>query len=214
MMNRSPKLLAALLLTTALVVPFQGCKSKPKSTRGLSAYLFNGKNLTGWAPINGGTWTIEEGTIVGRNGQGWAVDPDKSGSWLRTDKSYGDFLLELEYNLNENGNSGVFIRSALDKNPAFTGYEIQLLPDAGKPVSKGSTGSLYDVVAPLRNMSKPAGEWNRIRVLAKGSKVQVHVNGVMVVDTDAPRSTKGFIGLQVHDDKSIVKFRNVRITEL
>lgn len=204
--------------TTALILALAlfswGCKSAPKSTRGLSAYLFNGKNLKGWAPVNGGSWAVEEGVIVGRKGVGWAVNPDAAGSWLRTDKTYGDFLLELEYNLSETSNSGVFIRAAQDKNPAFTGYEIQLLPDAGKPASKSSTGALYDVIAPLRSMAKPAGEWNRLRVLAKGSKVQVSVNGVLVVDTDAPRSVKGFIGLQVHDDKSTVKFRNLRITEL
>ena len=205
-------------MTTALILALTlfswGCKSAPKSTRGQSAYLFNGKNLKGWTPVKGGSWSVDEGVIVGRNGAGWAVNPDVAGSWLRTDKPYGDFLLELEYNLTETSNSGVFIRAALDKNPAFTGYEIQLLPDAGKPVGKGSTGALYDVIAPLRNMAKPAGEWNRLRVLAKGSKVQVSVNGVLVVDTDAPRSVKGFIGLQVHDDKSTVKFRNLRITEL
>ncbi len=208
-MNR----LLLVLLAAASAVSI-GCSSTKKSTRGNSAYLFNGKNTKGWVPANGGSWSVEEGVLVGNNGRDWSTNPEKSGSWLRTQRPYGDFVLELEYAINEGGNSGIFIRSALEKNPAFTGYEIQILADFGKPPSKSTSGSLYDVVGPVRNMSRPAGEWNQVRILAKGAKVQVSLNNLLVVDTEAPRSTKGFIGFQNHDDKSLVKFRNVRITEL
>ena len=70
----------------------------------------------------------------------------------------GDVILELEYAINDGGNSGVFIHSALEKNPAFTGHEMQILADYGKEPKKFTTGSLYDVVAPAKNMSKPHGE--------------------------------------------------------
>ncbi len=202
----------ALLAAVASVLI--GCSSTKKSTKGHSAYLFNGKNTKGWIAANGGTWSVEEGFLIGSNGQGWSTDPQKSGSWLRTQRPYNDFLLELEYSINQGGNSGIFIRSGLEKNPAFTGYEIQILDDHGKPPSKSTSGALYDVVAPTRNMSRPAGEWNEVRVLVKGTKVQVSLNGVLVVDTEATRATNGFVGLQAHDEKSRVRFRNVRLTEL
>ena len=207
------KRLLLVLLAACSAASF-GCSSTKKSTRGDSAYLFNGKNIKGWVAANGGSWSVEAGILVGKNGRDWSTNPEKAGSWLRTSRAYGDFLLELEYSINEGGNSGIFIRSALEKNPAFTGYEMQIIADAGKSPSKGTSGSLYDVIAPVRNMSRPAGEWNQVRILAKGAKVQVSLNGVLVVDAEAPRSTKGFIGFQNHDDKSLVKFRNVRITEL
>src|SRR5262245_34658733 len=126
--------------------------------------LFNGRDLAGWVKMHGGGWTIEDGVLVGRNGTNWRTNPEKSGSWLRTEKEYSDFVLEFEYAINERGNSGVFIRSALEKNPAFTGHEMQIVDDHGREPRKGSTGALYDVVAASKNMSKPAGEWNKARI--------------------------------------------------
>jgi hypothetical protein len=177
--------------------------------------LFNGKDLTGWVLMHGGEWTVEEGVLVGRNGTNWTTNPELSGSWLRTEKEYGDFVLELEYAINSKGNSGVHFRSALTKNPSFTGYEMQILDDAGNEPRKSSTGALYDVVAPTRNMSKPAGQWNQVRITCKGNHIQVNLNGVDIVDlANADRATRGFIGLQNHDARCVVKYRNVRVTEL
>ena len=89
--------------------------------------VFNGKDLSGWVPVAGGEWTVEDGVLVGKNGQDWSTDPEKTGSWLRTERAYGDFRLELQYSINAGGNSGVFFRSGLEKNPAFTGYEMQIV---------------------------------------------------------------------------------------
>jgi len=143
--------------------------------------LFNGKDLKGWVPMHGGDWTIEEGVLVGKNGTNWSTNPEKSGSWLRTEKEYGDFVLELEYAINKGGNSGVFLRSALEKNPAFTGYEMQILDDQGRKPTKGSSGGLYDVVAATENMSKAAGEWNIVKIATRGQHIEVWVNGTKTV---------------------------------
>jgi len=175
--------------------------------------LFSGKDLKGWVPMHGGEWTIEDGVLAGKNGTNWSTNPEKSGSWLRTEKKYGDFVLELEYAINTNGNSGIFIRSGLEKNPAFTGYEMQILDDHGRKPTKGSAGGLYDVVAATENMSKPAGEWNTVKIAAKGQHIEIWVNGTRTVDYQADRRLKGYIGLQNHDSKAVVKFRNIRITE-
>jgi len=175
--------------------------------------LFNGKDIKGWVPMHGGEWTIEDGVLIGKNGTNWTTNPEKSGSWLRTAKEYGDFVLELEYAINQRGNAGVFFRSAIEKNPAFTGYEMQINDDHGRKPSKGSSCGLYDVVAASQNMSKPAGEWNTVKIATKGQHIQVWVNGEKTVDIQGERATKGYIGLQNHDARSVVKFRNVRVTE-
>jgi len=176
--------------------------------------LFNERDLAGWVLMYGGEWSVEDGVLVGRNGKDWSTNPEKSGSWLRTKKQYSDFILELDYAINQGGNSGIFIRSALEKNPAFTGHEMQIIADDGRQPTKGSAGSLYDVIAATKNMSKPAGEWNHVRIVTKGRHIQVNWNGEQTIDYETDRLTKGYIGLQNHDAKSVVKFRNIRITGL
>jgi sugar phosphate isomerase/epimerase len=176
--------------------------------------IFNGKDLDGWAKVEGGDWTVEDGAMVGRNGTGWSTDPSRTGSWLRTAKEYSDFELALEYSVKPGTNSGVFFRSGLERNPAFTGYEVQIFDAPGKPPSKGGPGALYDVIAPSKNRVRPAGEWNQVRVIARGQVLRVHVNGEMVIDTRGERSLKGYLGLQNHDQRSEVRFRNILLAEL
>lgn len=203
------KLPLAILLVAAVVA---GC-STPASSDHTTA-LFDGRDLNGWVVMYGGEWTVENGVLVGRNGKDWSTNPEKSGSWLRTEKQYGNFILDLDYAINDGGNSGIFIRSAIEKNPAFTGHEMQILADVGRPATKHSTGSLYDVIAATKNMSRPSGEWNHVRIVTHGRRIQITWNGEPTVDYETDRLTKGYLGLQNHDSKSVVKFRNLRITEL
>lgn len=176
--------------------------------------LFNGRDLSGWVPMHGGEWLVKDGAIIGRNGTNWTTNPEKSGSWLRTEKEYSDFVLELEFAINEKGNAGIFLRSGLEKNPAFTGHEMQILDDHGREAKKFTTGALYDVVAATKNMSKPANEWNKVRVTCKGKRIQINLNGEDIIDYQTDRLTRGYLGLQNHDAHAVVKFRNIRITEL
>jgi hypothetical protein len=175
--------------------------------------LFNGRDLSGWVIMHGGEWKVEDGAIVARNGTGWTTDPEVSGSWLRSEKEYGDFILELEYAINQRGNSGIFLRSALEKNPAFTGHEMQILDDHGREPRIFSTGALYDVVAASKNMSKPAGEWNRVRIETTGPRIQISLNGEPIVDYKSDRRQRGYLGLQSHDEHAVARFRNIRVTE-
>ncbi len=176
--------------------------------------LFDGKSLEGWSRIEGGEWTVEEGVLIGRNGKNWSTDPEKTGSWLRTHQEYGDFRLELQYAINEGGNSGVFFRSTLEKNPAFTGYEMQIVDAFGQPPSKQSATAIYDVVAPTKNLVRPAGQWNTVTILARGPKITFEMNGETVLEAELNRSARGYIGLQNHDAHAVVKFRNIRIEAL
>lgn len=176
--------------------------------------LFNGENLEGWTLIEGGEWTVEKGVLIGRNGVRWSTNPDRTGSWLSTQKQYKDFRLELQFMVNNGGNSGVFFRSSHERNPAFTGYEMQIHDAPGRPPSRGGPGSLYDLVAPEKNVIRPAGRWNSATITAQGPKIRVEMNGEKVLETTQTRSMKGFIGLQNHDDKSEVRFKNIRLEEL
>lgn len=189
-----------------------GCVNPSDSAR--KTALFNGRDLTGWVAMHGGEWTVENHSIVGRNGVGWSTNPEKSGSWLRSEKSYRDFELELEFAINAKGNSGVFFHSALEKNPAFTGHEVQILDDRGQEPKKYTTGSLYDVIAPTKNLSRPAGEWNQLSIRCQANRVTVHLNGERIVTYDSTRSGEGYLGLQNHDSHAMVRFRNIWIREL
>lgn len=175
--------------------------------------LFNGRDLTGWVVMHGGSWTVEQGVLVGRNGTNWSTNPAVSGSWLRTEKEYADFTLEFEFAINAKGNSGVFIRSGTDRNPAFTGHEMQILDDHGREPKVFTTGALYDVVAASKNMSKPAGEWNKARITCAGKRIRIQLNGEEIVNYETDRLTRGYIGLQNHDSHAVVKFRGIRIQE-
>ena len=204
------------LLPLALALAFvTGCKclcGSPASPASSAQSLFNGRDLSGWVALHGGEWKVEDGVLVGRNGLDWTTNPEKSGSWLRTEKEYSDFILELEYAINAKGNSGIFLRSGLEKNPAFTGHEMQILDDHGRAPAKFTSGSLYDVVSPSKNMSRPAGEWNQVRIECRGRRIQVAMNGEAIIDYQTDRLTRGYLGLQNHDTNAVVKFRNLRLT--
>jgi len=205
-MNKSSLLLWLALALCSMAVPVHS-QAAPSN-------LFNGRDLSGWVPMHGGEWTVEDGVLLGRNGTNWSTNPEKSGSWLRTEKQYDNFVLELGFAINEKGNSGIFLRCALEKNPAFTGHEVQILDDYGRDPKKFTTGSLYDVVAPTKNMSRPAGQWNQVRIQCQGKRIQVSMNGEPIIDYQTDRLTRGYLGLQNHDGHAVVRFRNIRITEL
>lgn len=100
-----------------------------------------------------------------------------------TTERYGDFDMHVEFKLAEGTNSGVFVR-AQPNDPVARGFEVQVLEDFGKPPNKNSCGSIYDVVTPMFNMSRPAGEWNSYDISVKGTEVIVIMNGWMVIHTD------------------------------
>lgn len=189
------------------------CATTVKETAHGWTPLFDGNGLDPWDVVEGGEWSIEGDVLVGRNGQNWTTNPEKTGSYLRTKKAYSDFILSLEYAINERGNSGVFFRCAKEKNPAFTGYEMQITNAYGRDVNEKNSG-LYDVVGISKNVIKPAGEWNHAVIRAVGQKITLTVNGETVVEYTGDRALSGHIGLQNHDEHSVVKFRNVKIRSL
>ncbi|WP_149242252.1 DUF1080 domain-containing protein [Dyadobacter sp. 32] len=199
--------------------------------------LFNGKDFSGWHSWQSDKvlpqWKIEEGALV---------LAEKGGKDLVTDKEYGDFELELEWKISEGGNSGIIYHVIEDKKyccPYSTGPEIQVLDDVNHRDAKAGkngnhkAGSLYDLL-PANDFTavKPAGSWNKAKIVIKGGRGQSWLNGKKIVDfpTQGPEwdklvadskfktwegfgsFQKGKIALQDHGNK--VSYRNIRIREL
>jgi hypothetical protein len=105
-----------------------------------------------------------------------------------TGEDFGDFELHVEFRLAPRANSGVFLRSS-PTDPVNRGFEVQVLEDHGDPPTKHGAGSIYDVVTPMFNMSRPAGEWNSFDIQVVGQEVIVFMNGWRVVHTDFSKMT-------------------------
>jgi hypothetical protein len=182
--------------------------------------LFNAKDLTGWKVNEGGKmefWGAENGILFVTGG---------GGGWLMTEKEYSNFEIRLEYKMPKHGNSGVALRSPMRGDPAYVGMEIQLLDDPNWSNLRPTqfTGSIYDVVPPSKHVTKPFGEWNKMRIVANGRQVIVELNGTKIVDANLDDykerirrhpglvRDKGHLGLQSHDGR--VEFRNVYVKPL
>lgn len=181
--------------------------------------LFNGKDLTGWkATGNPKVWGAENGVIY-VSGSG--------GGWLLTDKEFGDFELRLQYKMSKHSNSGVALRTPVVGDPAYKGMEIQLIDDLNWKglQSWQHTGSIYNVVPAKKDANKPIGEWNLMRIVAKGPHVKVENNGEVLVDANLEDYVKehgekhpgisrkqGHIGFQSHDNR--VEFKNIYLKPL
>lgn len=142
------------------------------------------------------------------------------------DDVWGDFELHAEYKLAPGTNSGIFLRWPATHDD-HRGFEVQVLDDHGLEPSVNRSGAIYDVVAPMFNMSNPAGEWNSLDITVRGSHVVVIHNGWKVVDADLGRMTmpigkfdvpfadyarEGYLTFQDHGGEAW--FRNIYIREL
>ena len=170
--------------------------------------LFNGKDLAGWvAPTPNAQWRVEKGVLIGEN------DEKLTGSMLRTERKFGDFVFETDVRWEGDPDSGVFMRT-----PAL---QVQI----GTSISqkRDLTGSFYlpklgypealqakDVAKYLKR-----GDWNTLRIEAKGNTFTVSINGHPVSQyTDAQYPEAGPISVQVHAKlKMKVEFRNMRVAE-
>ena len=140
--------------------------------------------------------------------------PAKGGGWLATSEDYQDLRLRFDFKLAPGANSGVFLRAPrAEGDPAYSGCELQLIDDHGWKDLSGSelqptqlTGSLYGSVPPMMTgLLRPAGEWNTLEVLYKGTRLAVALNGDTLYDVDtlkvpgkpfAERAKTGAIGFQ------------------
>lgn len=197
------KYTAMLLLAVCLSGSLVAQKSKS---------LFNGKNLKGWTIHGTEKWYVEKGELVCESG------PDKQYGYLSTEKAYKNFELNLQFKLEANGNSGVFIRSGIE-GTKISGWQVEVAPP------NHSTGGIYESYGrgwlikpkPEDESKLKATEWNDMKIVVKGDQVTTYLNGHQMVDITDEKigAGNGFIALQIHDGGGIkVRWKNIRITEL
>jgi hypothetical protein len=164
--------------------------------------LFDGKTLTGWKQLDGAAeYKVVDGAIVG------TARPDTPNSFLVTEKTYSDFILEFQ--VRQDGgptNSGVQFRSLSTpdfQNGRVRGYQTDIDPSprqwSGSLYDEAQRGWLYtgELNPPAKALYK-YGEWNHYRVEAIGPRLRVWINGGAAADVIDGAIASGFIGLQVH----------------
>ena len=174
--------------------------------------IFNGKDLSGWTVHGTEKWYVENGELVCESG------PDKQYGYLSTNKSYDNFILQLKFKLEANGNSGVFIRSGIE-GTKINGWQVEVAPP------NHNTGGIYEsygrgwLIKPKPEDEKhlKADEWNDMRIRVVKDEVTTWLNGKQMVNLKDEKigAGKGFIALQIHDGGGIkVRWKNLRIKEL
>lgn len=202
------------------IAPLEPVPSRP----GPWTTLFDGSTLQGWSPRGGeATFAAHDGEIVG------TTMPNTPNTFLVSDGTYSDFELLLEAKHDVKLNSGIQFRSNLNPNAPATrssrmvGYQFEL-----DQTSRSFSGGIYDEArrgwlfpltnAPYARDAYKLGEWNSVRILARGPLIQTWINGVPAATIFDVFDAKGKIGLQVHDVGDVkepleARFRNVRIRE-
>lgn len=184
-----------------------------------------GKNLEN-ADYDASIWSINE------NGELCAARD--AAIW--TKEKIGDCKVSFEYKLSERANAGFLIKCSDKRNWIPNTVEIQLLDDAGTEPNYHGNGAFYGYQAPKKVVTKPAGEWNKMEVICKGSTIKIWLNGELINEMDmsqwtdkkvspngteiegkfqgkalADADTVGYIGFQGLHGKSTIHYRNIRI---
>lgn len=185
--------------------------------------LFNGKDLTGWKMTGPGEFVVEDGMMKTVGGMGLLY---------YTPQKLSNCVLRVVFKTaGEHANSGVVIR--LPEPPpdpwygVHNGYEVQI--DAGGD-EWHSTGAIYSLSKVTSRQQKPAGEWNTMDIEIRGPVTRISVNGTVVNEfregqamperkqwfepIRGPRPDAGFVGLQNHDRRSTVYFKEVSVRPL
>ena len=221
--------LAALAITALGAAPSDAADAAIKADDGF-VRLFRGDKDKSWVGYGKDTWP-----------EGWELSEGvlhrkASGGDLQTVEEFGDFDLRFGWKIAPGGNSGVMYRVSREKGPAYeTGPEYQVLDDATHQDGKSpltSAGSLYALYPPVKNVAKPAGEWNRSRIVVEGNRIRHFLNGEKVVDVEIgsddwkkqlsaskfatwakfAKNKRGHVVLQDHGDEAW--YRNMRIKRL
>lgn len=174
--------------------------------------IFNGKDLSGWSVHGTEKWYVEKGELICESG------PDKQYGYLSTNRPYKNFVLQLSFKQESNGNSGVFFRSSIE-GTKISGWQVEVAP-----LDK-HTGGIYEsygrgwIIKP-----KPAdekflkfGEWNHLKIQVINDKVTTWLNTHQMIYLKDEKIGKGegFLALQIHDGGGIkVRWKDIFIKEI
>lgn len=214
------------LVLAALWAGFASCSSPETSVSllamgdaealarsGTAVEIFDGHTLTGWRLLGDADYSVEDAAILGVVGGGGQ-------SFLVTERSFGDFVLDVELRNEDAGNSGIQVRSHVRDSGRLYGYQIEI-----DPSERAWSGGLYDEARrgwlddlsdnePGRAAFRP-GEWNHYRIACVGPCIRAWVNGVPTADHMDTADLSGVIGLQVHSGNNTrVRWRGFVLADL
>lgn len=180
--------------------------------------LFNDVDLTGWKQVTGtSTYEVKDKMIIGTGSEGTV------NSFLATERNYSDFILEFEFKMEDEQNSGICFRSRVNEQGFTMGYQYEF-----DPSDRAWTGGIYDErrrgwLYPM-TFNAQVGKlfkrhaWNKGRIEAVGNHIYTYLNGKLAAAVVDDMDRDGFIALQVHapgkNPKRVgskVWWRNIRI---
>ncbi len=172
--------------------------------------LFNGTDLAGWEATGNAKWFVEDGQLVGTQG-----DNNAPGD-LFTTASFGDFELITTYRAEWPCNSGVWFRF----QSTGKAYQADIL-DYKNPVAFSGTlycpGKMFLAANLDKDLEDRAG-WNTLRILTQGTKTKIWLNGTQTADVDDDSTDSGKIGFQVHPGAQFgpmkIVIKEIKIKEL
>lgn len=177
------------------------------------------------ADMKEGSWQMKDGVLVAR-----------THDTIWTKDSYADFVLDLEFKVEKESNSGIFLRSGNTRD-VLAALEVQV-HDSQDGALYGMVGAIYNAQPPSKPMQKPVGEWNHFTITCSGANVSLTFNGEEVYAANLDKwnephknpdgtqnkfakalkdfSRKGPIGLQGLHGKAQapVYYRNIKIKEI
>jgi Domain of Unknown Function (DUF1080) len=191
----------SLLVIGLLAAALAACSSMSSSSGW--TVLFDGSNLDNWSAIGSANWRIADGSVVADSGE-------KLQGYLVSKNAYTDFQVRAEFWVDDDANSGVFLRCG-DRGTvnAKNAYEVNIFDKRPDP-SYGTGAIVY--VAKASTVLKAGGKWNTYEITAKGPRLTIVLNGVKTAEVEDSQHTGGPIALQY--GAGVVKFRKVEIKPL
>ena len=177
-----------------------------------SKLLFNGKDLNGWKIYGTEKWYVQDGELVCESG------PNKEYGYLATNQNYKNFILELDFFQESDGNSGVFFRSSIE-GTKISGWQVEVAPPglhSGGIYESYGRGWLikpnkkYDDIVKMMS-------WNKMKIKVLNEKITTWINGKKMIQISDSKigEADGSIALQIHDGGGIkVRWRNIRVKEI
>jgi hypothetical protein len=179
--------------------------------------LFDGKSFNGWkiADEKNKSWRIEDGVIIAQGRPSHLF-------YVGDEKPFKDFEFKVDVMTEPGSNGGIYFHTKYQETSwPKAGFECQVNVSH---TDYKKTGSLYDI-ANLGVTPAQDNKWWTQHITVKGSKVQVRIDGKLVLEYNEPPGTQpgkdfqrklseGTFAFQAHDDKSVVRYKNIRVKRL
>ena len=196
-------------LLLLLICFFFSCNQNQKVD---TVSLFNGNNLEGWIIYGTEKWYVDNNELICESG------PEKQYGYLGTQDNFDDFILQLKFKQENNGNSGVFFRSTVD-GTKVKGWQVEVAPPGFH------SGGIYEsygrgwLVKPESSKDSVVnmGEWNDMKIKVIGDEVTTWINDTEMIKIKDSIIGKGIggVALQIHDGGGIkVRWKDLKIQKL